>query len=49
MDAAKAATGQPPSTLSANNGGAWGTPYQLFDYGIGELTVDIWLSLYIIL
>jgi hypothetical protein len=28
-------------TLSANNGGSWGTPYHLFDYGIGELELGI--------
>lgn len=28
-------------SLSSNNGGAWTSPYQLFDYGVGELEVDI--------
>jgi hypothetical protein len=27
--------------LSANNGGSWASPYQLFDFGIGELEVNI--------
>lgn len=31
----------PAITLSANNGGSWNSPYQLFDYGIGELELNI--------
>lgn len=26
--------------ISANNGGSWGTPFDLFDFGLGELTVS---------
>jgi hypothetical protein len=31
------AKGEPNVTISANNGGHWNSPYQLFDYGMGEL------------
>ena len=30
-----------PTTMSANNGGSWASPYHLFDYGIGELELNI--------